>query len=319
MKPFRIKRFVGAAFIVAGVTCNVWTLGWLLAADHQISAGWLRLLIYAVQAIGISLGLLILLGWDRALLQMTGRFMRRFPRTCVVGICIVSLAGVWMAMEVYLYGMEVMAIRSHPRRYEGGYPGDMVVPDPILGIRSKPNHCADSRYIIEEKVIFDVTYCCDALGRRTTPVPAEGERTTHGLFLGDSITFGLGVNAEETLPAQIAARLPQVQPYNYGVPGREPGYALALLRNRDLREEVHEKKGFALYTFMDYQVDRSIGAMHIVGSWGGNLLCHEFEGDQIVCRGTFASAYPWRYKLYQLLNKDRVLKFTGFRNPLETT
>ena len=124
------------------------------------------------------------------------------------------------------------------------------------------------------------------------------------------------MNAQETLPAQMGRRFVKAHPYNYGVPGRGLGYTLALLQNRDLSKEVHESKGAAVYTYIDAHVDRAIGAMYVVGAWGINMPCYELQGEQLVRLGTFESVYPWRCRMYRLLNKSRVLHFAGVGFPL---
>jgi len=62
---------------------------------------------------------------------------------------------------------------------------------------------------------FSVT--TDSRGFRLTPNSAAAPRTV--LFLGDSCTFGLGVDDDETVPAQVQNGLHGVQVINAGVPG----------------------------------------------------------------------------------------------------
>ncbi len=212
-------------------------------------------------------------------------------------------------MEIYLYGAERLWVRNHSARYEGGYPAELFAPDPVLGARLKANRCVQSQFILNGEVLFDATYCTDSLGRRVSPVDTERGRDFHALFFGDSFTFGEGVNDQETLPVQISKCLPNLRPYNYGVPGRDPGYALTILRNRNLRDEIGEEKGFALFTFIDCQMERIMGSMRVVGAWGGNLPCYALQDDQVVRLGFFESAYPWRCRLYRTFNKNRVLHF----------
>ena len=65
---------------------------------------------------------------------------------------------------------------------------------------------------------FTVTYSIDAEGYRTVPSPARPRATV--MFLGDSFTYGWGVNDEETFPHVLATtHWPDVRVINAGVEG----------------------------------------------------------------------------------------------------
>ncbi len=314
-KAFNIRKIIGMSCVLFGLLFNVWILGRILASDHQVSSFFLRLAIYSVQLFVIGSGMLILLRSEYAPIKLCSRFARRFPYTTILLLCILGVVLVWMGMEICLYGAERLWMRNHSARYEGGYPDELFSPDPVLGARLEANRCVQSRLLLDEQPIFDVTYCTDALGRRVTPVDSETNRDSHALFLGGSFTFGEGVNDAETLPAQIAKRMPAIRPYNYGVPGRDPGYALTILRNRNLCNEISEEKGFAFFTFIDYHMERIMGSMRVAGGWGANLPCYALQDEQIVRLGSFESVYPWRCRIYNMLNKDRVLQFAKIDIP----
>jgi lysophospholipase L1-like esterase len=61
------------------------------------------------------------------------------------------------------------------------------------------------------------TVSTDAHGHRRTPATPQARRTV--LFLGDSCTFGIGVDDDEAFPALLGDRLPDTRTINAGVPG----------------------------------------------------------------------------------------------------
>ncbi|MCA8974525.1 MAG: hypothetical protein KDC98_07370 [Planctomycetes bacterium] len=69
----------------------------------------------------------------------------------------------------------------------------------------------------------------DADGHRRTPAVPEAVRTV--LFLGDSCTFGIGVDDEQAFAALLQGRLPGTRSINAGVPGYSSFQGLALLRS----------------------------------------------------------------------------------------
>gem|GEM_PF-6139594 len=108
-------------------------------------------------------------------------------------------------------------------------------------------------------------YEIDSFGRRAT----AGAGSRHLLVLGCSYVFGSGVEATETLPAQL--RLKNFQSYNLGNPGDGPGSIL--LRTLDERyfAGIRQKKGIALYYLMNDHVQRALGSYHLSRSWGRRL------------------------------------------------
>ena len=96
-------------------------------------------------------------------------------------------------------------------------------PDPQVGYRLKRN--------------FQGTYPrvrvrTDGHGRRV-PAAFAGDATGRFLFVGDSVTFGFGVPAEQAYPALVAARLGRIEDAaNAAVPGYNLAQTLATLREQ---------------------------------------------------------------------------------------
>lgn len=109
-------------------------------------------------------------------------------------------------------------------------PGDFLQRDAQLGWRNRPGF--RGRHTSAD---FDVAVCFDGAGRRCAERgPSDGSRSDHGrglrvLAIGDSTTFGWGVEAEAAFPAQLSERL-GVEVENWGVSGYGPDQQLLLLR-----------------------------------------------------------------------------------------
>lgn len=97
---------------------------------------------------------------------------------------------------------------------EANRPNEHFVPDPALGWRMRPNIA----FSVETDE-YRVTYRSNALGfrdgRRSEPKP--GVRTI--ALVGDSFTFGTGVEFEQTFGALLEARLPATVVRNFALPG----------------------------------------------------------------------------------------------------
>ncbi len=106
--------------------------------------------------------------------------------------------------------------------------GPAVVYDEVLGWRFKPD--TRSRHTTRD---FDVEVRIDSQGRRY-----DGEAATHpgrprAVFVGDSLTFSWGVEAEQGFPF-LVGRMLDVETVNLAVAGYGPGQSYLLLRQEGL-------------------------------------------------------------------------------------
>ncbi len=80
-----------------------------------------------------------------------------------------------------------------------------------------------------ERVAYRSTVKTNALGLRSEEVNPS---RPHFAVIGDSITFGYGVENDETIAARLEQKLPQYQFLNTGVPGYHLGQETALYKEK---------------------------------------------------------------------------------------
>lgn len=140
-----------------------------------------------------------------------------------------ALLGLAALVAALLVGEAALALLDHfppsPRLYPGDRPvGTYEHEDPWIGwklppgteIRSAPSH-GD----------FEITYRANRLGFRAGPwddaLAADASAGDPGarriVFLGDSFTFGVGVEPEETLVHRVGRALPGAVALNFGMSG----------------------------------------------------------------------------------------------------
>ncbi len=119
--------------------------------------------------------------------------------------------------------LRLIGIRN-PVRYEPVPTSDIFVHHDTLGWVLKPN--AGSRHIGYE---YDVFYTIDTLGHRLTPASVK-DADLHVICLGGSMTFGHGLNDEETIPNRIAQML-QAKVWNMGIQGYATDQSMMQLRS----------------------------------------------------------------------------------------
>ena len=113
-----------------------------------------------------------------------------------------GLAAALLAVFAVLDGEAALLFR--PKIMLEGGSGRFIVPDPLLGYAPRPGARARVKWGRAGKVIYDARYTIGPDGfRLTRSSPDPAADTT--VFLGDSYTYGDGLNDADALPQQYAA------------------------------------------------------------------------------------------------------------------
>jgi hypothetical protein len=164
------------------------------------------------------------------------------------------------------------------------YPGERVadppkrstVVDANVGWRFAPNA------VIDDKTSeFHVMYRTNADGFRAM-LPREASERNRVLFVGDSFTFGLGVDDRSTYVEQVAARNPGVRIFNYGMAGFGIDQMWRTLVDFGLRE----KPAVVIAPFIEDDLNRSLTSYR--DRYPGWLFkpTYFLDGDRLVLRTT---------------------------------
>lgn len=160
----------------------------------------------------------------------SGTRKRPTRRAILLGSALLPLVGFVLAeTALRLFDPQVFPVHE---------PG-MLQADPILGHSLTPNWSGRFR-----RAEFDVGVTTNGEGHRNAAASGSGRDTTRVLCIGDSITWGWGVDDHETYPAQLAQELGRRHPEatylvtNAGVPYYGTVDELALLEARVDRVEV---------------------------------------------------------------------------------
>jgi peptidoglycan/xylan/chitin deacetylase (PgdA/CDA1 family) len=179
-----------------------------------------------------------------------------------------------------------------------------------VGYGIAPNSQALHVKRLGSRPVISATYVIDGFGWRQTLSYAADGRTNFLLFFGDSNTFGEGVNQTETLPYQVAQLAPRYHPYNYALSGYGPAQALDLIGSRDLRKEVAEPQGDALFVFLPTLIDRVRGGSPVSAGWGRRFSDYEIDADgRLVRRGDFVHGRQLLTLFYYLVNCSNVASY----------
>ncbi len=142
-----------------------------------------------------------------------------------------ALSAVALAVTALLLEIGLRALPARPRPQGKGYL-PWCMHDPLLGWVNRPGF--DGRQTMPG--VFDVGIRINGLGLRGTDcgvAPSPGRPRV--LVVGDSFTFGHGVETEATFAARLQARLPGVEVLNAGVVGVGHDQQWLWLRERGLR------------------------------------------------------------------------------------
>jgi hypothetical protein len=158
-----------------------------------------------------------------------------------------------------------------------------IVLDDTLGYKAKRSWHLQWQPSKEGEIL---NFSTDTLSRRIIPTndSLKSGRNKYALFLGCSYTYGDGVSDDETMPYFFEQKSPIHLAQNYGFMGYSPLHSLAIFQHRNLRKEVKEPQGFAVYTYINDQIDRVIPASRWIELMQGrfpNLIHKTMETNGI--------------------------------------
>jgi hypothetical protein len=141
--------------------------------------------------------------------------------------------------------------------------------------------------------IFEAYYGIDEFHRRRNVNEERKHATDSVLLLGDSFTFGWGVNPWQTFAAVFGKMLPHTRVYNYGNPGLYPSEFLERLDVAQPQREFPEPPKLAVFFYGEYDIFRDIGSIHETSLLGEQKpYFHEDANGRLVSEGTYAEVRP---------------------------
>jgi lysophospholipase L1-like esterase len=302
----------------AGLLLNEWLLAALFSADGVL-ADTNRLKIFAFDVGLVCMGGLALLLWMLGGLRAAMRRLRAWSPALFVALVNGAVALCMLAAA------EGVAFVHNHWPVEGGpggaslvFPDGFFVTDPVAGYTIHPSWNSRSTLTVGGKVVYDVTYGTDEFGRRRVPnAPRSPARTV--VFFGCSLTFGVGLPDDQTLPALLQAHWADTEVVNYAAGGYGTQQVLALLTERDLRKEVHAPVKLGVYVFFPDHVRRTIGSMAVYNGWGAQMPHYVLESDHVVRHGNFTTGRLGTALLYEVLGLSPLATAFGLDLPRGTT
>ena len=189
----------------------------------------------------------------------------------------------------------------------------LSVGDEVLGWRSQANASEVDEAWLNGKLVYRARYTTNEHGRRIVPGAVSERRERFIALFGCSMTFGTGINDDETLAFHLARLAPDYMPYNFACPGYGTQHLLLTIQE-PIEEEIDQKTGVGIYVYFVGHTRRLMGAAKVVGTWGASLPDMRLEDGNIVVKGPFAESRPWWVGFCRVTNKSRAIRL--FRSAL---
>lgn len=184
----------------------------------------------------------------------------------------------------------------------------IVQTDPVLGARPIPGSRLTDTCARGGMHIYTAHYTIDAQGLRATPVQNAEQRTCLALFFGCSMTFGLGVNDDETLPARFGQSAPEFIPLNFAFPGYGPQHMWLLLHDDAFVARL-DRPGLAFFVYIDNHMARLVGAPGVLQRWTTPLPWLCLEDAHIQHKGNFRDRNPFLYFVHRYAMHSHLVRF----------
>ena len=218
----------------------------------------------------------------------------------------VFVIGLMIFLTVFLLewicGIVVKKQAENAPKIEG--PIHSMVFDENLGYKPKADTAHTGIRTKNGQIIYSIKYKTDANSLRITPIDSTKPRTKYAQFYGCSMTFGEGVQSNETLPYYFGKFDSTYRPYNFAYSGYGPHQMLARLESGSPKKMVKETDGIAFYVYINDHVNRVIGTMTNFGYNGGNAPYYHNLENGIKRDGLFKDSRRTRTWIYRTLLKS---------------
>jgi hypothetical protein len=201
------------------------------------------------------------MAWLAALLIifLTLMLLAWFSHSERVRLVSIYLAVIFLALggaEGYLLYEQT---KGDGTRLEGSINDGFTQPNDLLGYAPHENSRVTARKLHGSSLIYDVVYTIGPNGLRITPAP-DGTSQGCVIFFGDSVTFGEGVNDEESLPYKVAIKIGgQYSVHNFAFSGYGPHQMLATLQARREAPLINCTPTHFIYVCIPQHVERVAG------------------------------------------------------------
>lgn len=214
----------------------------------------------------------------------------------------------WIILEIG-FGL---AIKKSARNvsYFGDYAQGYFISDSNRGYVSKASSVVSSVKTIDKDTIYNVNYTTDNYSRRIVTPVNEDSLKYYAIFFGGSITFGEGVNDNETFACRFNQYKPDYQPYNYAFCGYGPNQMLAKLQEDDIRKEIKYDSGICIYVYIDEHIKRASGALSVVRDWAKNTPHYTYDkSGNLVRKGSFQDGRKIKTSLLRIIGSSNIMKY----------
>jgi hypothetical protein len=209
----------------------------------------------------------------------------RGTRTGSVCISFVAIGLFLSLLDPYVLLTEARELTSFEGSWSYKY---YYVDDRDLGYAPQGGIVAESRKYFGDHLDYDVTYSIDANGHRLTAASSD-PGAENVLFMGDSFTFGMGLNDDQTLP-QLFSKFTdgRYKVINFGVPNYGLHQVVRSLETGRADSLLAKGKVYIVYTAIADHARRAAAAH----AWGAQGPVYELGDDGMaIYRGNLHSAF----------------------------
>ena len=137
--------------------------------------------------------------------------------------------------------------------------------------------------MFKNELVYEAKYTFDNIGRRNTTEVNFSGKDKVGIFFGDSMCFGEGLNDNETIPYYFEKSNIDYRSINYGFMGHGPSHMLFTINTSEFKKEFENKKGKVFFIYRDDAVKISAGKV----PWSKGHPKYKLIDDKLVFQGQY--------------------------------
>jgi hypothetical protein len=188
----------------------------------------------------------------------------RLAKRTGAAVLMVNIAAVLLALVIFEGYIGIEQLRGDGTRMEGTITDGFVHADDMLGYAPDRNTRVTARKYYSDTLLYDVVYSIDGQGLRIAPTADQRGLSECVVFFGDSVTFGEGVNDDQTFPYRVGVKTNgRYAVYNFAFSGYGAHQMLANLQSGLVDQRINCKPTHFFYLVIPDQLRRVAG----LASW----------------------------------------------------
>lgn len=225
--------------------------------------------------------------------------LAKFLKITLINIAIFALGIAFLELTSFI----IVSALNIQNTWNTNYKLDSSENRPIEFLPSDSYSEVSVSRFLEERVI---DYKLDEYKRRYDPY-LDIDRPEFLILLGDSFIYGVGLDADKTIPSRLNQLQKRYSVFNYGIPGTAPHQYLKRFQQLNIRSEISNQNGALVLLVYDFHILRvSLNLSWTAAASTNQVYYWLDENDELKGGKPLRDSRPVMYLAYRILSHSHL-------------